>query len=86
MSFTSDLSSADIPGITVTTRLTAAVDWSGLIQHTLEYSSDQAVNLFACWLAAKIIKGNGKETLLNGRKVPSKVDQIIDLIKKPDGF
>ncbi|MCF6267761.1 MAG: hypothetical protein L3J57_14645 [Desulfuromusa sp.] len=82
--FSEELNDAELEGVTVLTRITAAVQWDQIAQHLIEFSSERAIDLFIGWLVYKKAQKISKKTIINGVDVsagPAELDRIAKDIK-----
>ena len=82
--FSEELNNAELEGVTVLTRMTAAVQWDQIAQHVIEFASERAIDVFIGWLVYKKAQQISKKTIINGVDVsagPVEFDRIAKDIK-----
>jgi hypothetical protein len=77
-----ELQKANLPGVEVLTRLTAAVSYDQVIQHIVHLSSDVAVGVFAAWLYDKIKKRDPSKTTINSKQIIQNNTEITVMINQ----
>ena len=80
--FSQELNDAELEGVEVLTRLTAAVQWDQTIEHVIRFASDVAIIRFFDWITPKITSNKPRKTRINGSNVPTNKAELISLIKK----
>ena len=77
-----ELQKANLPGVEVLTRLTAAVSYDQVIQHIVHLSSDVAVGVFSAWLYDKIKKKDPSKTTINSKQIIQNNTEITLMINQ----
>lgn len=77
-----ELLKANLLGVEVLTRATAAVSYDQVIQHIIHLSSDVAVSVFAAWLYDKIKKRDPNKTTINSKQIIQNKTEIIIMINQ----
>lgn len=77
-----ELLKANLPGVEVLIRATAAINYDQVIHHIIHLSSDVAVGVFAAWLYDKIKKKDPNKTTINYRQIIQNKAEIIDIINQ----
>lgn len=80
-----ELSSLHLAGVTVTERLTAAVQWDSVVQMVVVFASYKAISLFADWLKNKIIKNDSCKITINGLNISADTAVIERAIERGEG-
>jgi hypothetical protein len=77
-----ELQDANLPGVEVLTRLTAAFSYDQVIQYIVHLSSEVAVGVFAAWLYDKIKKKDPSKTTINSKEIIHNITEITLMINQ----